>query len=402
MTDRPNLSAADAPAGAPPAAPDPAHTLLGLMASVVRAGGVPDWPWPPVPWLDAARLASARTLIVLVVDGLGDAFLRARGGALAEHRAGTLRSVVPSTTASAITTFMTAQPPAAHGLIGWFVHDPALGAPLCPLPATRRGGGPLTAESLAELYTAPSIYPALQRECHVVQPVWLCQSAYTLHHAGGAQRHGYRDLPEFTAVLPALARADGAARFVYAYWPELDRLAHRYGIGSAQARAHFGALDEAFARLAEALAGEDVVVLVCADHGFVDVAPEHVLDPAQVPAVAEALAAPLSGEPRLAYARVHAALRSEFPQRLAQAWGACVTVWPASEFIASGQFGPGPAHPRLAARCGDFVLVPADGYMLRDRVPGERAHPLIGVHGGYSADERDVPLVWFDGLNASA
>lgn len=386
-----------------PAPPDWAGgSVLNLMTSLAHASGAPAWPNRPVPWLDADALACTRTLVLVVVDGLGAAYLdeHCPRGALAGALAGTLDAVVPTTTASAITTYMTGLAPAAHGLTGWFVQDETLGGAVCPLPATLRRGGALDAATCAALYTAPALYGALARRCHVVQPRWLTGTAYTRHHGAGAQLHGYRSLAEMTRTVTDLAQAAGPARLVYAYWPELDRLGHGQGIHSAAARAHLLEVDAAIGRLAHALAGVDSLVLVTADHGFVDVPPAQVLSPADVPEVQAALRAPLSGEPRLAYAHVHPELRAEFPRRVARAWGECVAVWPSARLLAGGYFGPGLAHPRLAARCGDFVLTPAPGYMLRERLQGERAFPLIGVHGGLTTAERRVPLALFGAAGA--
>ena len=58
-----------------------------------------------------------------------------------------------------------------------------------------------------------------------------------------------------------------------------------------------------------------------------------------------------------------------------------------------GAFGPGPDHPRLAERVGDFVLLLRDGWAIRDWLPGEQRHPKLGVHGGSSPAELYVPLV---------
>lgn len=382
-----------------PAPPDwNGGSVLNLMTSVAHASGAPDWPNRPLAGLDGAALARARTLVLLVVDGLGAQYLREHcpRGALAGALAGTLDSLVPTTTASVITTYMTGQAPAVHGLTGWFVHDDTLGGAVCPLPATlRRGGVALDAAARDALYTTPALYGALARRCHVVQPQWLTGTAYTRHHGAGAQLHGFRTLTEMTAIVTELAHAAGPARLVYAYWPELDHLGHSRGIHSAAARAHLCEVDAAIGALAGALGTADCVLLVTADHGFVDVPPNQVLSPADAPGVQAALRAPLSGEPRLAYAHVHADLVAEFPGRVARAWGERVTVWPAAALLAGGHFGPGAAHPRLAARCGDFVLVPAPGYMLRERLPGEREFPLIGVHGGLTRAERDVPLAVF-------
>ena len=45
---------------------------------------------------------------------------------------------------------------------------------------------------------------------------------------------------------------------------------------------------------------------------------------------------------------------------------------------------------------GDYVLLLRENYILKDRLPGERAFRHIGVHGGLSEDEVLVPLVYVE------
>ena len=64
-----------------------------------------------------------------------------------------------------------------------------------------------------------------------------------------------------------------------------------------------------------------------------------------------------------------------------------------SDLINAGWFGPPPYHPRLAARVGDYTLVMKDDWTIKDQLPGEKQHRMLGVHGGVSGDEMVVPLI---------
>src|ERR671925_563676 len=64
----------------------------------------------------------------------------ARGGAaLARRRRGSLTSVFPSTTASAITTSYTGRTPLEHGLTGWFTYFGEAGCVSAALPLRSPG-----------------------------------------------------------------------------------------------------------------------------------------------------------------------------------------------------------------------------------------------------------------------
>jgi len=82
--------------------------FANLIASIVEAcGGAPRH--APLSALPAAELAQAGNVLLLLIDGLGDNYLRREGagGALLARRRGAITSVFPSTTASAITTSYT-------------------------------------------------------------------------------------------------------------------------------------------------------------------------------------------------------------------------------------------------------------------------------------------------------
>jgi len=69
------------------------------------------------------------------------------------------------------------------------------------------------------------------------------------------------------------------------------------------------------------------------------------------------------------------------------------TSWASADLVARGYFGSGAVNARLADRVGDYTLIARGRFALRDRLPGERRHVQIGVHGGLSDDEMRVPLI---------
>ena len=114
--------------------------FLNLIASIVAGcGGEPRHAMLAL--LPQRELAAARNIVFLLVDGLGDGYLRREGGggALLALRRGALTSVFPPTTASAVTTSFTGWSPLEHGLTGWFTLLGEAGCVGAPLPFQRRG-----------------------------------------------------------------------------------------------------------------------------------------------------------------------------------------------------------------------------------------------------------------------
>ncbi len=373
-------------------------SIVNLMASVVRGLGGQDPGLPCLRVLPAERVASARRVVLLVVDGLGFDFLVGHGRArtLRSGLVGPIDSVFPPTTATAVTAFLTGLPPSRHGLVGWFTYFRELGTVATVLPyTTRHGRLPLTGRgvSAGDLLGLTPVFDRLPVPSTAVLPAHIADSEVSRALSGRARRVPYRSLAGMVRrTVEAVRRADGRA-YVYAYWPELDRLAHRHGVGSARVSDHLAEIDAGLAGLLRALKGSGTLLVVTADHGFVDAPPERQLRLEDYPELASALALPLCGEPRTAYCYVRPRQAPGFPERVAALLGGVVEVRESTALIEEGWLGPGPAHPRLDERVGDWTLLMADRYTLTDRLQGEKRHRMVGFHGGASDAERRVPLI---------
>lgn len=373
--------------------------IANLMVSVIEAaGGAAPAPYAPLHGLDTSAWGTSRTVLLLVIDGLGYEYLlrRAAGGELARHLKARLTSVFPSTTASAITTFLTGLAPQQHGLTGWFMYFRELGSVVSVLPFTTRGGGaPLGRQiDAAELLGASSLATRLPVRMHVVSPRRIIHSDFNVAHTNGALRHGYDTLKEMFQTLTRLVReAGGGRQYVYAYWPELDGLAHQHGSEAAVTAAHLAELDEAFGHFLKRIAGSDATVIVTADHGIVDSGAERVIELDRHPRLAEMLLLPLCGERRVAYCYVQPGQGAAFESYVAAELAPYAECRASAALVAQGYFGPGAAHPRLAGRLGHYTLIMKDNYAIKDWLAGERRHVHLGVHGGLTAAEMYVPLI---------
>jgi hypothetical protein len=364
--------------------------FVNLVASLVEAlGGAPRH--PPMACLPAAELRCASNIVFLIVDGLGDNYLQANGagGCLARHRRAAVSAVFPSTTASAITTSFTGATPLEHGLTGWFTYFSEAACVGAPLPFQRRGEKASLGVAPARVFTEPSLFDALETRTVVVSYRPIIDSPYNVHHCGRAERRAYDDLQGFVGQTVAAVKSGAERKFVYAYWPQFDALSHQHGVASAEVRAHFDALDAAFGELRARLAGSDTLLVLTADHGFIDCPPaESVELPAALCAM---LRFPLCGERRVAFCHVHE--EGKFIETAREILGGRAQVRPSRELMEEGWFGDGRAHPHFAERIGDVALVMQGRGTVKDWVAGEPRHLHIGNHGGTSEDEMSIPLI---------
>lgn len=376
-------------------------SLVNLMASVLRSRGAAEHTGLYEPLrAPIADMAAARSVVLVVVDGLGYEYLtHVHHGSLIEQALHMrLTSVFPTTTATAVTTLLSGLAPQQHGIPGWFTYLREVGSVVAMLPFRPRIGGPSLAASGVPAEAILDWLPAFDRigqASFVVSPENIADSTFSRISAGRARRRPFADLEGMFASVAELVRAPGPPRYIHAYWPELDGLAHRFGIGSDAVAEHFRAFDAGLAHFIDAIQGSDTLVLLTADHGLIDTSPEQVIRLEEHPRLARTLRLPLCGEPRAAFCYVEPDRRDDFETYVREALHPFCSVYSSRALLEQGFYGEGSVHPRFAERLGDYTLLMHGHAVIKDRLLGERPFDQVGVHGGLSSAELYVPLSVF-------
>ncbi|HMM95133.1 alkaline phosphatase family protein [Phycicoccus sp.] len=373
-----------------PAAPDYAGaSLADVLPGVCASLGVPsatgERAWP-------ARLAlpPARRAVVVLVDGLGADQLGRRLGHAPWLRslAGSTRRVpagFPSTTATSLATFGTGTPPGAHGMLGYEVLVPEQDRVFNEL-SWEDGPVPERWQALPTWFErAAADGVAVTR----IGPAFFDGSGLTRAALRGGRFAAADSLADrVDAALTAL-RAHPRS-LVYLYWGEVDKLGHVHGPESFEWTTELEAVDRELARLAAGLP-PDTSLTVTADHGMVACPHESRLDVAEDPGMLEGVRH-LGGEPRA----THVYCRPGAAPDVAAAWSARLgdraVVRTRADAVADGWFGP--VSPGNLERIGDLVVVAQGDFCLVDSA---RMRPqflaLVGMHGGLTGEELDVPVV---------
>lgn len=352
-------------------------SLPNVVAAVDPRSAARGAPWAP------ACLAEAERVVLLVLDGLGWEQLRERPGQaplMAGAEGGAVTSVAPSTTATALTSLSTGLPPSDHGIVGYRIR--VEGGILNVLHWTLQGRD-------ARQVLPPGAYqphPALVaggQPAAVVTGLGFSVTGFTAAHLGGAE------LIEWATAsgLPLQVRRalGGGARFVYAYYDGVDRVAHRHGLGE---------LYDAELRAADRLVGDLLEVLpagvslaVTADHGQVEVGTRIEVLGREVMEAVEAL----SGEGRFRWLHARPGAAGAVAEAAAGAYGDVAWVVTAEEMIDEGWLG-GPLSSEIRRRLGDVALVPFEPLAFLDPADtGEQR--LVGRHGSLTPAEMLVPLL---------
>lgn len=370
------------------------HTLSRVFQGYLQGGS---WAQVSSPLFTANE---TQVVVFLLIDGLGDHFLQkhGQGSQLLSDRQGTLTSVFPSTTSSAVTTLLTGLEPCTHGLNGWHIREESLGGILAPLPLQLRGAGKLHVDQtvLEALFPYDNLFEGVPRPSIAVLPAHISNSAFTVRHYRGAEIRAYRSLTQLLDLTldaaRALSRRSGGG-FVQAYYPELDALSHHFGCESNEAIREFWRVDRCYQKLRERLRSLGASCVVSADHGFIDSPADRLICLGENDPVTDMLTGPLWGERRSAFCQTREGAETDFIDWAAQTLQGVAQVVESEALIQHGFLGRGPCHPKLTERMGSHAILMEPGWTICDLLPGEQPHEMMGVHGGLSSAEMLVPLI---------
>lgn len=338
-----------------------------LQHREIGAGWIPD------------EVLDADQVVLFVVDGLGWLQLQERA-----HLAPTLTSmtsraittVAPTTTSTALTSIATGATPGEHGIVGYKIR---IGGEV--LNVLRWSNGHGDARDHLDPEDVQPLTPFLGQRPPVISSATFSGTGFTTAHLRDTEYRGYH-LPSSVSVEVGRALGEGA-RFVYAYYDGIDKVAHIHGLERHYA-AELATVDRMVADLIDVLPS-NAALLVTADHGQVQVGNALVpLDPALAP-----LTAQISGEARFVWLHARSGRAADLLDA-ARIHGDVAWVRPVEQILDEGWFGRVVGGP-AAARLGDVALVAHADVGLVD--PGAKTPQLQSRHGGMTEAEVLVPLL---------
>ena len=371
--------------------------IVNLLASIIRSRGGRS-PHADLSGLPARVLRPYRKIVSLVIDGLGEEQLGAhlnkglgrRFFAAQAHRV--ISTVFPATTAAAVTTFSTGASPAEHGVLGWFInlHDLGVVGNVL-LEKTMFGTGLNKGSFLSDYLKLPSHLNTISGTRALLSDSRILRSQHSQSGTKWTRRLAFATLGGMGRAITAFARSRGRG-FAYAYWPEYDHLCHGHGCLHKKTAAHFEDIDRTLAQWIGKLAGTGTALIVTADHGLVDVAPDCRVNLTLVEGLLSCLATLPSGDARAMSCFVRPRMTKVFETIVRGKLSASCVCVRGEDLMAQGFYGEGRPYPSLGGRVGDYVLIARDGYAFSVAVPGGKNSRKIGEHGGLSAREVRVPL----------
>ena len=369
------------------------------MSSILNSFGC-ESSYPELSILKSKELIPKKNVILLVVDGLGYQFLKNEypDSLLQGGMRGQMTSVFPSTTATAITTFLTGTAPQQHGVTGWNILLKELGVIATILPFTSRMGVPLSSpHNVGKLiFKYPSVFEQIKSQSYYILPKKLASSVYTMAHAGPSKRVPVNGLGDLFQSIVKCSKENTRKKYIYAYWNQYDHISHMNGYNSLAAKQHVDQIRGYMQNTIQQLKDTSSILMVTADHGFTNTSKEHTIELKDHPELVACLSLPLCGESRATYCYVKSGKREAFEAYIAKNLSQYMEVHRSEELFQKGLFGRGTPAEAMLDRIGDYILLMKENYILKDFLLSEEEHFYDGRHGGCSENEMFVPLLVYD------
>ncbi|ACQ80187.1 type I phosphodiesterase/nucleotide pyrophosphatase [Beutenbergia cavernae DSM 12333] len=335
-------------------------------------------------------LAPGSRVCVVLVDGLGWEAVQARLGHAPVLRGlvrggEPVRAPYPSTTAASLATFATGVLPGRTGMLGYTVRSPLTGGLLNLVSWNAHPGPPPEPTAWQREPTTFEALVAAGSTVTSLGPTRFAGSGLTRAALRGPAFVGADALEDRVDAALAALRRPG---LVYLYWGDLDKVGHHEGWSSPEWGEHLGMVDAALGQLLRR-APRGTTVIVCADHGMVDVTSR--VDVADVPHLSAGVQL-VAGEPRASHVYCEPGEADAVAARWRDVLGDAAWVLTRAEAIAAGLFGE--VAQRFHDVVGDVVVAAAGTTAIVDsRTQTPASIGLIGMHGSLTSAETLVPAV---------
>ena len=335
--------------------------------------------WFPQPLQEAERI------VLLVIDGLGYEQLQ-RHAHIAPNLmslvGGSITTIAPSTTASALTSLVTGASPAEHGIVGYRMD---MGDSI--MNSLRWWSDTRDLRKVHPPATVQPIPPFVGMTIPVVSRAELEGSAFTEAHLRGSRPCGWRAASSIVAQCANLISS--GEKFVYAYYDGIDKIAHERGFG-AYYDSEIAATDWLVGSLLNTLPS-GTTLAITADHGQVQVDDNvvHLSDDIKASLHHQC------GEGRFRWLHAKRGQESDLLQIATDSYSDIAWVASRDQVIEEAWLGPargGRIADQVKRRLGDVALVPFTATTFDDPLDSG-PFSLVCRHGSLTADEMFVPFL---------
>lgn len=340
------------------------------------------------------QIPDARHVVVILIDGLGTHQLNRHPLDAPFLSHGDSRSILtefPSTTPVALGSLGTSLPPGSHGFVGasfWLPDHEEMLAPL------KWGSFPHPVSMSPE----PTMFEVAAS--HGIDVVTIADgkhqdSGLTRSVMRGSQYVPARTESEILFTFTERQRAlfnTHARALTYIYWPDLDRIGHVHGPGSAEWNAELAKVDSLVESIVDSLGPDDVAV-VTSDHGMV-LCPLDMRIHIQSNMMLMQGIQRIGGEARVRHLYTSASARTDVYDTWRTILDGKARIFTREEVVDSGIYAV--TEDEIASRIGDLVVIALGDHALSSDTDLNSSR-LLGQHGSLTREEMIVPFLIFPG-----
>ena len=342
---------------------------------------------------NALKLNAVSSAIVVMIDGLGYENLLHNSGFMRNHLGENdfAHCGFPSTTTSSIASFSTGVEASEHGLFGYSIFNRSTEETVNLLSG-------LDKYSVLEYARVEPISARSSVKVHAVTLEEYAETGFTAATMAGARHHFAPQFEQRLELARSIANSEPGS-LVYVYIPELDKEAHRSGVGGSNWAQLFADVDRAIQMTVSKL-GSSNGLLVTGDHGIVDVASSNHIFLDDYPGLTARLQN-VCGDPRATYIYLNDpdevnAAKNQLCEFLR---GRALVVEP-RELVDQGYWSQSLLDEDDLIP--DLVLIATDDIAIFHRQFSKATSmKMVGHHGSITETEIKVPVLRFGGYSSS-
>jgi predicted AlkP superfamily pyrophosphatase or phosphodiesterase len=333
-----------------------------------------------------------QNVVLLVLDGLGDAILKhfEPNGFLRNHQVATIDSVFPPTTVAAINTLESGLSPLEHGWLGWSLYFKEFERFIDIFPyqdSFTLEKIPVTSGSGKEILAYSDVYTQISQtgnaKCYVVHPKDIIKTGDNFETV-------YSQNFEETAKIVRELCKDDVPKYIYAYSPEPDFSLHINGTKSTVVGDVISEIEFVIKKYLSDV--KDTLVIITADHGLIDI--EEHIDISSIKELAELLEKPCFLEPRCTSYFIKSGKQEQFKKEFNRRFSDDFLLFEKNDPKLDSLFGSGQPHKKYNDFIGDFVSIAKANKTIIYRGNREKSSFLFKAHhAGITDEETKVPLI---------
>lgn len=323
-----------------------------------------------------------KNVIVMVFDAMGQSILDYHSkphSFLKQHNISTFHSVIPSTTAAATTSYLTALTPIETGWLGWSLYMDEIDKNVDIFTSV---------DSLTKEYVGVNCGDTyLPYTCVGKQIVNQNENVKYYEIWPSFRLNGCKNLKEVYKKLLKLCRND-EKKFIYVYWSQPDHDMHDFGPYHKKVTKHIKKINKISHKLFKKTT--DTAAFISADHGQVEVAPILLYTYYELMNCLQRLP---SLDSRCTSFKVKKGYDKRFISLFEKYFSGKFILLSKKEALKKNIFGIGKEHEKADSILGDYIAFAIDKYFFASTPD---FHPFKGHHAGILKDEMLIPFITFD------